>query len=56
MKYRWKLTWSDGTVDTAVYAVSRELAERAAKKWAYEGCLYGNPNGKPIKIEFIPEE
>lgn len=56
MKYKWRITWSDGTVDTAVYAVSRELAERAARKWAHEGCLYNSPNGEPLKIELIPEK
>lgn len=56
MKFRWKITWADGTIDNGVYAVSKELAEWGAKKWAHEGQLYGKPHGEPIKTELIPEE
>lgn len=56
MKYRWEVLWSDGHRDTAVYAVERKLAERAAARWIEEGSAYSLDPVEPVQVWFIPEE
>lgn len=56
MKYRWEVLWSDGHRDTAVYAVERKLAERAAARWIEEGSACSLDPVEPVGVWFIPEE
>lgn len=57
MKYRWEVLWSDGHRDTAVYAVERKLAERAAARWIKQASAYPpEPDFEPVQVWFIPEE
>lgn len=57
MKFRWRVVWSDGRVDTCVYAVERSLAERGAQKCIRQRELYslGAPAVAVARVEFIPE-
>ena len=56
MKYRWEVLWSDGTRDTAVYAVERKLAEQAVARWIEQGTAYSLNGRKPEGVWFIPEQ
>lgn len=56
MKYRWEVLWSDGHRDTAVYAVERKLAERAAARWIKEGSACSLDPVEPVAVWFIPEK
>lgn len=56
MKYRWEVLWSDGTRDTAVYAVERKLAEKAAARWIKQGSAYSLDRREPVGVWFIPEQ
>ena len=58
MKYRWTVLWSDGSRDTCVYAVERNLAEYGANKCIKSRMMYtlGEEPPKPVEIQFIPEK
>ncbi len=55
MKYKWRVVWSDGTVDTCSYAVEKQLAEWGAQKAIRETHLYGGSHGEPVSVELLPE-
>lgn len=58
MKYRWRVIWADGRVDTCVYAVERSLAERGAQKcvlWRRRYDLDGS-SVEVVRVEYLPEE
>ena len=56
MKYRWEVLWSNGVRDSAVYAVERKLAEKAAARWIKQGTAYSLEPVEPVQIWFIPEK
>lgn len=58
MKYRWRVVWSDGRVDTCHYAVELSIAEQGARKcvrWRRQFTIDGAP-AEVVRVEFLPEE